>query len=107
MRQFGLHYRDKAQGVLGSLVATPSLLSRVIESQGQDTEKGSSGTGYNQVPMTKAGPLTWMVVFSIWAGLWFPGWQRSSRSSIGLVLLYIQVAQRCTKIFVANITRVE
>ena len=30
--QFGLQYIDQAQGVLGSLVATPSLLSRVIES---------------------------------------------------------------------------
>ena len=29
--QFGLYYRDQAQGVLGSLVATPSLLSKVIE----------------------------------------------------------------------------
>ena len=36
--QFGLQYREQAQGTLGSLVATPSLLSRVIESQGQDTE---------------------------------------------------------------------
>ena len=35
--QVGLHYRDQAQGVLRSLVATPSLLSGVIESQGQDT----------------------------------------------------------------------
>ena len=34
VRQFGLQYRDQAQGVLGSLVATSSLLSRVIESQG-------------------------------------------------------------------------
>ena len=34
----GLHYRDQAQGTLGSLVATPSLLSKVIESQGQDIE---------------------------------------------------------------------
>ena len=32
--QFGLHCNDQAQGVLGSLVATPSLLSKVIESQG-------------------------------------------------------------------------
>ena len=32
--QFRLHYNDKAQGALASLVATPSLLSRVIESQG-------------------------------------------------------------------------
>ena len=32
MRQFELHYRDKAQDTLGSLVATPSLLSKVIKS---------------------------------------------------------------------------
>ena len=36
--QFRLRYNDQAQGVMGSLVATPSLLSRVIKSQGQDTE---------------------------------------------------------------------
>ena len=36
--QFKLQYSDQAQGTLGSLVATPSLLSRVIESQGQDAE---------------------------------------------------------------------
>ena len=29
---FGLQYNDQAQGVLGSLVAIPSLLSRMIES---------------------------------------------------------------------------
>ena len=34
--QFGLQYSDQAQGTLGILVATPSLLSRVIESKGQD-----------------------------------------------------------------------
>ena len=38
MGQFGLQYSEQAQGTLGSLVATPSLLSRVIESQGQDVE---------------------------------------------------------------------
>ena len=38
VRQFGLQYSDQAQGILGSLVATPSFLSKVIESQGQDTE---------------------------------------------------------------------
>ena len=32
MRQFGLQYIDQDQGNLGSLVDTPSLLSRVIES---------------------------------------------------------------------------
>ena len=36
--QFVLQYSDQAQGTLGSLEATPSLLSRVIESQEQDTE---------------------------------------------------------------------
>ena len=30
--QFELHYNEQAQGTLGSLVATPSLLSRVTES---------------------------------------------------------------------------
>ena len=30
--QFGLQYNEQTQGTLGSLVATPSLLSIVIES---------------------------------------------------------------------------
>ena len=41
MGQFELHYKGQGQGTLGSLVATPSLLSRVIESQGQDTKVSS------------------------------------------------------------------
>ena len=51
MGQFGLQYNEQAQGTLGSLVATPSLLSRVIESQWQDVEivsiryRVQSGTG--------------------------------------------------------------
>ena len=36
--QFRLLYNEQAKGVMGNLVATPSLLSKVIESQGQDTE---------------------------------------------------------------------
>ena len=36
--QFRLQYSEQNQGTLGSLVATPSLLSRVIESQWQDVE---------------------------------------------------------------------
>ena len=39
--QFGLYYSKQTQGILGSLVATLSLLSRVIESQGEDTEISS------------------------------------------------------------------
>ena len=38
MGQFRLQYNEQAQGTLRSLMATPSLLSRVIESQGQDAE---------------------------------------------------------------------
>ena len=49
--EFGLQYNEQAQGNLGSLVATPFLLSRVIKSQGQDVEivfirdRVQSGTG--------------------------------------------------------------
>ena len=49
--QFGLQCSEQAQGTLGILVATPSLFSRVIESQGQDAEivsirdRVQSGTG--------------------------------------------------------------
>ena len=39
--QFRLQYGEQAQGELGSLVAMPSLLSRVIKSQGQDAEIAS------------------------------------------------------------------
>ena len=49
--QFGLHYQDQAQGVMDSLLATPSLLSRMVGTQGQDAEilsirdRGSSQYG--------------------------------------------------------------
>ena len=49
--QFGLQYSEQTQGKSRSLVATLSLLSRVIESQWQDAEIVSirgrlqSGTG--------------------------------------------------------------
>ena len=39
--QFGLYYSEQTQGISRSLVATLSLLSRVIESQGEDTEISS------------------------------------------------------------------
>ena len=66
--QFGLQYSEQSKGTLGSLVATPSLLSRVIESQWQDAEivsirdRVQSGTG------DEAGPFTQMVVFDIGDG---------------------------------------
>ena len=36
--QFQLWYNEQAQGTLGILLDMPSLLSRVIESQGEDLE---------------------------------------------------------------------
>ena len=36
--QFRLQYEEHAQGTLGSMMAIPSLLSRVIESQVQDAK---------------------------------------------------------------------
>ena len=51
MGQFGLYNKGQAQGTLGSLVVTPSILSKVIEFQGQDTkifpirDRVQSGTG--------------------------------------------------------------
>ena len=36
--QFRLQYDEQAQGTLGSMIATPSLLRRVIKSQVQDAE---------------------------------------------------------------------
>ena len=41
--QFRLQYSDQAQGVLGSFVATSSLLSKVIESQGHNAKISSIG----------------------------------------------------------------
>ena len=66
--QFGLQYSEQTQGTLGSLVATPSLLSRMIESQWQDADLCPSGTEYSQVRVIRAGPFTQMVVFDIGDG---------------------------------------
>ena len=52
-------------------MATPSLLSRVIESQRQDTEILSIRVGYSQVRVTMVGPFTQMEVFGIGDGLQF------------------------------------
>ena len=62
VRQFRLQYREQSQGTLGSLVATPSSLSRVIESKGQDAEIMSIR---DRVQVTRAGPSTQMVVLGI------------------------------------------
>ena len=60
--QFGLYYSEHTQGILRSLVATLSLLSKVIESLGEDTEISSIR---DRIQVTRAGPFTRMVVFGI------------------------------------------
>ena len=73
--QLRLYYMGQGQDTLGSLVATPFLLRKVIESQGQDTEISSIRTGYSRVQVTKAGLFTRIIVFSIGEELWFPSRQ--------------------------------
>ena len=63
--QFGLQYNEQSQGTLGSLVATPSLLSRMIGSQWQDAELVSIRDQYSQVQVTRSRPSTQMVVFGL------------------------------------------
>ena len=72
MGQFRLQYSDQAQGTLGSLVATPSLLSRAIESLGQDAEISFIRDRVQSGTVMKVGSSTHMVVFGIEGGLWFP-----------------------------------
>ena len=85
--QFGLQYSEQAQGTLGSLVATPSLLSRVIESQWQDA-------GYSQVQVMRARPSTRMVVFGIEDGCGSPFDRLERGDSQGVSLLSICRASR-------------
>ena len=49
----------------------PSLLSKVIRSQGQDERYYPSRIGYSQVQGTKAGTFTRIVVLDIGDMLWF------------------------------------
>ena len=104
--QFGLQYYEQAQGTLGSLVATPSILSRVIESQGQDAEivsirdRVQSGTGEKGWTVHADGSLRYrgqVVVPQLTdlRGIF-------SGSFTTLDLPCIQVARRCTRIFVAS-----
>ena len=58
MGQLELHDRGQAQGNLGNLVATPSLLSRVIEFQDKTQRYCPSGTGDDRIQVTKARPFT-------------------------------------------------
>ena len=72
VKQFRLHYSDQAQGALGSLVATPSLLSKVIESQWQDVEISS----IKDRVQSDTGDESWAIHTNcLRDGLWFPSLQ--------------------------------
>ena len=106
--QFGLQYNEQTQGVLGSLVATPSLLSRVIESQEQDAEimsimdRVQASTGDKGWVIHTYGSLRYrgQIVVPQIATLR----ENILRESHCSRLRCIQVAQRCIMIFVASIT---
>ena len=105
--QYGLQYSEQIQGTLGSLVATPSLLTKVIESQWQDTEivsirdRVQSGTGDEGWTVHADGSLRYRgrVVVPQLTDLR----EEILREFHCSRLPYIQVARRCTRIFVANI----
>ena len=67
-RDYRPQYSDRAQGTLGSLVATPSLLSRVIESQGQDAKIVS----IRDRVQSGAGDKGWAIHTD--GSLWYRGW---------------------------------
>ena len=110
--QFGLQYSEQAQGTLGSLVASPSLLSRVIDPQGQDSkivsirDQVQSGMGDEGWTVHIDGSLRYRgrVVVPHLTDL---RERRFSGSFTALDLPCIRVAQRCTRIFVVSITGAE
>ena len=104
--KFRLQYNEQTQGTLGSLVATPSLLSRVIESQWQDAEIVSirdqvqSGTGDEGWTVHTDDSLRYRgrVVVPQLTDLR----EEILKEFTALDLSCIQVARRCTRIFVAS-----
>ena len=107
--QFGLQYRDQAQGTLGSLVATLSLLRKVIESQGQDAEISSikdwveSSTGDEGWAIHTNGSLRYrgrVVVPKL------INFREEILKEFHCSRFVVHPGgRRCTKIFVASITR--
>ena len=69
--QFGLHYQDQAQRIMGNLIANPSLLSRVVKAKVRMHRYFSSGTGFKLVQVKRVGPSMLMVVLCTRAELWF------------------------------------
>ena len=106
--QFRQQYDEQAQVTLGSMMATPSLLSRVIESQVQDAELVSirariqSSTAGEGWAIHTDGSLRYRGRVMVPQSM---DLRRSLGSSIAPDSLCIQVARRCIMTFVANITR--
>ena len=104
--QFGLQYSEQTQGTLGSLVATPSLLSRVIESQWQDVEivsirdRVQSGTGDEGWTVHADGSRRYRGRVVVPQLTYLR--EEILRSFTALDFSCIQVARRCTRIFVAR-----
>ena len=104
--QFGLQYSVQAQGTLWSLVATPSLLSKVIKSQGQDAEivsirdRVQSGTGDEGWTIHAYGSLRykgWVVVPQL------TDLREEILREIRCSRFAVHpIARRCTEIFVAS-----
>ena len=107
--KFRLQYNDQARGTLGSLVAMPSLLSRVIKSQGQDAEILSIKDRVQSCTSDEG----WAIHTD--GSLWYRGRVvvpqltdlREDIFRTALNSLCIQAAQRCTVIFIASITGAE
>ena len=70
--EFRLQYDEQAQGTLGSMMATPSLLRRVIESQVQDSELVSIRDRVQLGTADEGWAIHTMVVFGIGDELWSP-----------------------------------
>ena len=107
--QFGLQYSEQAQGTFGSLVATPSLLSRVIKSQGLDAEivsirdRVQSCTGDEGWSVHVDGSLRYrgQVVVSQLTDFREEILREFQCSRFAM----LQVARRCIGIFVSSTTR--
>ena len=70
--RFRLQYNEQPQGTLGSMMDTPSLLSKVIESQVQDAELVSIKDRVQSGTANEGWAIHTMVVFGIGKGLWSP-----------------------------------
>ena len=75
VKQFELHNMGQIEGSLGSLVATPSLLSRVIESHGQDAEILSTRDQIQSDTSNEGWVIHTNGNFGIGDMLWFPSQQ--------------------------------